>query len=300
MDLLKIPNEYYPMLLDHHGELRDGGSTSCAVFSGNDKYFLRVIKPAFFDTAITGVEIQVFLQSKSFPVPPVVLTKDNLPYVKTSDAVYILYEFIEGNEVNPEQDAEAIGELVGNLHHVMKDYPGQLVKRDKHFYIGRYIGLLRKKQNTKVDDFLAYGELLWEKVKDLPYDFCHGDMYVGNIHKTPDGKLYLLDFDTSCEGFPMYDPTLICNRTHYFDYDESGYGKSQAILSRFLTGYTKYNSLSQAEIGAFFDLIALFHFALQATILEVYGLDSCDNPFLDKQLDWLYRWREQCEKEAEI
>ena len=288
------------MFLDRHGEIRDGGSTSCAVFSGGDKYFLRVIKPAFFDTAITGVEIQVFLQGKGFPVPPVVFTKDNLPYIKTNDAVYILYNFIEGSESNPEQDAEAIGELVGNLHHVMKDYPGQLVKRDKHFYVGRYIDLLRKKQNMKADDFCAYGDSLWQKVKDLPYGFCHGDMYVGNIHKTPDGKLYLLDFDTSCEGFPMYDPTLICNRTHYFDYDESGYGKSQAMLSRFLTGYTKYNSLNQAEIDAFFDLIALYHFALQATILEVYGLDSCDNPFLDKQLDWLYRWREQCEREVGV
>ena len=312
MDLLKIPNEYYPMLFDRHGELRDGGSTSCAVFSGDEKYFLRVIKPAFFDTAITGVEIQVFLHGKGFPVPPVVLTEENLPYIKTGDAVYILYEFIEGSESNPEQDAEAIGELVGSLHHVMKEYPGcmgkhdakrpaspgQLAKRDKQFYIGRYIDLLRQKQYTRVDDFYVYGDLLWDKVKDLPYGFCHGDMYVGNIHKTPEGKLYLLDFDTSCEGFPMYDPALICNRTDYFNYDESGYGKSKAILSRFLTGYMKHNFLSQAEIDAFFDLIALYHFALQATILEIHGLDSCDNLFFDKQLDWLYKWREQCAKEA--
>jgi Ser/Thr protein kinase RdoA (MazF antagonist) len=300
MDILKIPNEYYPIRLDHHGELRDGGSTSCTVFSGDSKYFLRVIKPAFFDTAITGVEIQVFLQIKGFPVPSVILTKDALPYIKTSDAVFVLYEYIEGSESNPEQDAEAIGELVGKLHHVMKDYTGQLVKRDKHFYIDRYIYLLRKKQNTKVDEFLAYGNILWEKVKDLPYGYCHGDMYVGNIHKTPDEKFYLLDFDTSCEGFPMYDPTLLCNRTHYFDYDENGYGKSKEILSRFLTGYMKHSHLSQTEINAFYDLIALFHFALQATILEVYGLESCDNPFLEKQLDWLYRWREQCENEAGI
>lgn len=96
----------------------------------------------------------------------------------------------------------------------------------------------------------------------------------------------------------MYDASLICNQTHYFDFNESGYAKSKEALSRFLPGYLKHNHLSQAEIDAFFDLIGLYHFALQATIIEMYGLDCVDNAFLDKQLDWLNKWREQCEKEG--
>ena len=44
------------MNFNKYKQLRDGGSTSYAVFSGGDKYFLRVIKPAFFDTAINGVD----------------------------------------------------------------------------------------------------------------------------------------------------------------------------------------------------------------------------------------------------
>jgi Ser/Thr protein kinase RdoA (MazF antagonist) len=276
--------------------MRDAGSVSYSVFSGNDKYFLRVIKPAFLDTAVMGADIQVFLQNQGFPVPPVIFTKDNLPYVRMDNGLFILYEFVEGRESNPEQDAEAIGALIGKLHNMMKEYTGELVKRDKHFFIGRYIDILRRKQHPKVDEFLTYGNALWDKVRDLPCGYCHGDMYDGNIHKTPDGKFYILDFDTSCEGFPMYDPTLICNKTHYFDFDEHGYEKSKGILSRFLPEYLKYNTLSQTEINAFYDLIALYHFALQATVIENFGLDCVDNTFLDKQLDWLYRWREQCEK----
>lgn len=229
-------------------------------------------------------------------MPPVIFTKDNLPYVRMDNGLFILYEFVEGSESNPEQDAEAIGALIGKLHNMMKEYTGELVKRDKHFFIGRYIDILRRKQYPKVDEFLTYGNALWDKVRDLPCGYCHGDMYDGNIHKTPDGKFYMLDFDTSCEGFPMYDPTLICNKTHYFDFDEHGYEKSKGILSRFLPEYLKYNTLSQTEINAFYDLIALYHFALQATVIENFGLDCVDNTFLDKQLDWLYRWREQCEK----
>ena len=114
MGIINILNDHYPIHFYKYEQLRDGGSTSYAVFSGSDKYFLRVVKPAFFDTAIIGVNIQVFLQNKDFPVPPVIHTKDDLPYVQTSSELYILYEYIEGVESDPEQDAEAIGELVGN------------------------------------------------------------------------------------------------------------------------------------------------------------------------------------------
>jgi len=94
MDLLNILNENYPINFDNTEQLRDGGSTSYAVISGGDKYFLRVIKPAFFDTAINGADIQVFLQSRGFAVPPVVFTKNDLPYIKTDDGLFILYECI--------------------------------------------------------------------------------------------------------------------------------------------------------------------------------------------------------------
>ncbi|HBN83738.1 MAG TPA: hypothetical protein DDZ89_07815 [Clostridiales bacterium] len=298
MDILNILNKSYPICFDKLEQLRDGGSTSYAVVSGGDKYFLRVIKPAFFDTAIKGVDIQVFLQNKGFPVPPVVRAANGLPYFRMDGELLILYEFIEGSESNPEQDAEAIGELVGKLHSVMKDYPGELVKRDKQFYIGRYIDILEKKQYPKTDEFFTYGETLWDHVKDLPHGYCHGDMYDGNIHKTPDGKFYVLDFDTSCEGFPMYDLALICNKTHYFGFNESGFGKSKEVLSRFLPGYMKHITLNQTEANAFYDLIALYHFALQATIIEMYGPNCVDNTFLDEQLDWLYKWWAQCAKET--
>jgi Ser/Thr protein kinase RdoA (MazF antagonist) len=298
MDFLKTLNEYYPMCFDRHEQLRDGGSTSYAVFSGINKYLLRVIKPAFFDTAIMGADIQVYLQGKGFPVPAVVLTKDTLPYVKTDNELFILYEFIEGNDSDPEHDAEAIGTLVGKLHKEMKAYPSELVRRDKHFYIGRYIEILQKRQYPRISDYIAYGETLWNQMKDLPQGFCHGDMYDGNIRKALDGKLYIHDFDTSCIGFPMYDPTLICDMTKYFEFDERNYEKSNNVFSRFLPEYKKYSPLSQMEIDAFHPLIAVQHFSTQATVMECFGIDCLSDADIDKQLDWLYKWREQCEREA--
>jgi Ser/Thr protein kinase RdoA (MazF antagonist) len=292
--ILAIIREHYPIRFDKLEYARDAGSVSYTVFSRNIRYFLRVIKPAFLDSAMIGSDIQVFLQNDGFPVPAVIITNDDLPYIKTDDGLFILYEFIEGSESNPEQDAENIGSLVGRLHNTMVKYTGKLIKRDKYFFIERYIEILNSKQYPRTDEFLSYGNDLWDKIKNLPRGYCHGDLYCGNIHKTPEGKFYMLDFDTSCEGFPMYDPTLICDKTNYFNFDEWGYRKSKEILERFLPEYLKYQSLSQNEIIAFYDLIALCHFALQATVIENNGLNCVDNHFLDKQLDWLIKWRNQC------
>ena len=39
------------------------------------------------------------------------------------------------------------------------------------------------------------------------------------------------------------------------------------------------------EAAAFYDLIALYHFALQDTIVEVFGMDCVDDEFFDCQLE---------------
>lgn len=293
-EMIQILNENYPIKFDRIELIRDMGSASYTIFSGKNKFFLRVIKPAFFYTALTGADIQVYLQNQGFQVPHILLTNKRLPYVKNKEMLLILYEFIEGSDSDAQQDAEAIGSLVGGLHQAMKMYPGKLVERDKHFYIGRYIDILHKKNYPRINEYVIYGDSLWEKIKDLPRGYCHGDMHDGNIRKDTDGKLYIHDFDTSCEGFPMYDVTLICDMTKYFDFDQCNFDKSNEVLSRFVPEYKKYSNLSQVELDAFHDLIAIQHFATQATIMEIFGLDCIDEADMDNQLDWLYKWRDQC------
>lgn len=294
MDLLSILNRYYPIRFDRIEPLRDAGNVSYKVLSGSDAYFLREIKPAFRETAITGADIQVFLQRQGFSVPPVVFTREQQASLQTGNHLLILYAFIEGVESDPQEDAEAIGALIGDLHQVMRSYPGTLIKRDWPFYIGRYLNILRAKNYPQAQEYADYAVELWDRVKDLPRGYSHGDMYVGNIHKTPDSRFYVLDFDTSCDGLPMYDLALVGNRTHYFDYDANGCEASRHVYARLLSGYLTRHERSQRELDAFYDLIALYHYTLQATILEIHGLDCVDHRFLDRQLNWLYQWREQC------
>ena len=103
-----------------------------------------------------------------------------------------------------------------------------------------------------------------------------------------------MDFDTSCNAFPMYDVALFCNDTHWYNFEYDGYEKSKARFERFLKGYLKYCSLSKEEMEAFYDMIAVYHFQLQATIMEIYGYDCVGADYFDKQYDWLIKWKEQC------
>jgi len=295
-DLLPLLRAHYPLRFDSLEFVRESVSVAYIASAGNEKYFLRCVKPIAAAQARQGVDIQVFLQSRGFPVPPVILTNEGAPCFEADKHLYILYEYIEGAEVNPAQDAKALGALVGQLHRVMRDYPGPLIKHDRHYYIDKYIDILRAMQYPRADEFAAYGDALWEKVKGLPRGYCHGDMYSGNFLKAPDGRIYVLDFDTSGEGFPMVDPALICNRTDYFKFQKAGREKSRWVFGRFLPEYLKHSPLSKIEIDALYDLIAVYHFALQATIIELHGPDCVDNKFLDNQLDWLRRWQRQCER----
>ena len=297
-EILQLINHNYPIKAVGLKFMRDGGSLSYTLFAEDKCYFLKIVKPAFYETALNAANVHTYLENKGFAVPPLVHARNGLPYIleKGPDGsqITLLYEFIVGDEVDPEQDAEKIGETLGRFHSAMKGYAGPLVKRDKYYFIDRYTQLLRKKRYPRADEFQLYGDSLWDKVKNLPQGYCHGDMYRGNIHKTLDGKLFILDLDTSCHAFPIFDAVLICNMTDYFKFNPAGYGQTRDVFKRFLTTYTKHCSVSRAEAEAFFDLIAVYHFQLQATIIEMYGLTCVDETFLDNQLDWLYKWREQC------
>ena len=90
-----------------------------AVFSSRDKVFPADYRNQRFDTVHKSLEIHVFLMKQRFSITSSYFYQDGSPCVHTSEEdgehLYILYEFIEGKEVDPEQDAETIGALLGNF-----------------------------------------------------------------------------------------------------------------------------------------------------------------------------------------
>lgn len=246
------------------------------------------------NTAIQSIDIQRYLIKNGFPVPKIIKAKDSSPYFIYENQLFVLYEFIEGVEPTLNENIEQIGKLVGKLHSLMNDYNNNLIKQEKHFFVDRYINILKQKvyNDQKLSEYIEIRNLLWNSVKDLSYGFCHGDLHRDNLLKNKDDKIYMLDFDTACFAPQLFDIAVMCDTTDYFDFNKNEFQHTTEIFNRFMNEYSKYNQID-FTINQFYDFIALRHFQLQATIVEIYGLDCIDEAFIDKQLDWIKQWRKQ-------
>ncbi len=275
--------------------LREGGTTTYIV-NGRSKYLLKVIGSAFSDTARQSASIMRYLEKNGFPVPKTILTNSVEAFFETEidgeKKLIVLMEFIAGDEPEHEKCASEVGRLVGRFHQLMEEYPSELVYRDKEFFIGRYIEFLRKKKYPRIKEYEELGERLWDKVKNLPQGNCHGDLHKGNLLQNEDGKIYLVDFDTACKAPVMFDVMVMCDMTDYFNLKQEDIELTKVVYREFLSRYVGYHKLSREEILSFPYWVAIRHFQLQATILEIYGVDCIDAGFIDGQLYWLNKWQE--------
>ena len=278
--------------------LRKGGSESYLVRGQDRTYLLKIVGSAFLETAAQAVSIQAHLWERGFPVPAVIPTVNGRNMLERAEqdekTVWILYEYLEGVEPDIDRRAGDIGALVGRMHKLMEQYGGPLTVRDRDFFLGRYLDILRKKGYPRADIYARLGAELWAMVQDTPAGFCHGDLHRGNLLETADGTIYVLDFDTACQAPRMFDVMVMCDTTNYFERSAGDVQRAAAVLERFAAGYTRHMALPEAECRTFYAWVAIRHFQLQATIVEVHGLDCIDERFLDWQLDWLRSWCGDC------
>ena len=293
--LLEILSTHYGIEKPSLEFLREGGGRTYIV-SGKAKYLLKVIGTAFLDTARQSVSIMKYLEENGFPVPKIIRTKDgNTAFEASADGekeLIVLMEFIDGDEPDLKACASEVGALVGRFHRLMDQYPAEPVSRGKEFFIGRYLDFLRQKKYPRLSAYEELGERLWEKAGDLPQGNCHGDLHRGNLLQNADGKIYLVDFDTVCRAPLMFDIMVMCDMTDYFSFRPEDVETTKEVWRKFLSGYTEYRALSREELLSFPAWVAIRHFQLQATILEIYGADCVDERFIDAQLLWLNRWLE--------
>ena len=279
--------------------LREGGAHTYIV-NGKTKYLLKVIGAAFSDMARQSVAIMRYLEEKDFPVPKTILTKSGESIFETEangeKKLIVLMEFIEGDEPELEICAAEVGALVGRFHQLMEEYPLEFLSHGKEFFIDRYLNFLRQKNYPRIAEYEELGRRLWNKVKTLPKGLCHGDLHRGNLLQNPAGRIYLLDFDTACRAPLMFDVMVMCDMTNYFNLQPEDIDETKEVYQKFLSGYSKYHKLSHEEILSFPYWVAIRHFQLQATILEIHGIDCIDEGFIDGQLFWLNKWQEAMEK----
>ena len=273
--------------------LREGGSHTYLV-EGETKYFLKVIGTAFAKTSRQSVSIMRYLEAQDFPVPRTILTKSGEALLEASvngeNRLIVVQEYIDGEEPDLKTRADEVGELVGQLHNLLACYPEKLVSHDRQFFIGRYLDFLRQKKYLRLAEYEALGEMLWKRVADQPKGNSHGDLHRGNLLEDAHGRIVLLDFDTVCCAPMMFDVMVMCDMTDYFHLQQPDIEITKNVYEQFLSGYRKQRSLSWKEQQSFADWVAIRHFQLQATILEIHGIDCVREKFVDAQLDWLEAW----------
>lgn len=287
----------------HYGEqpraiklLREGGCSTYLAELGSGKALVKLVKPAFADTILSALAVMEYAFAQNIPVQRVLHTTSGESAVPLHDlegyTLLAAFAFIEGRDMEPGERNEDCGALVGRLHAAMRAYPHALVEHGREFFIDRYLQVLRQKQvdEPTIRAYTAIGNALWEKVKDLPRGFCHGDLYAGNFLIQPDGGVALLDFDTACRAYPSFDIMVACDATDYFRYEPDAMPLSLDRLRAFLAGYRQYMPYSQQEEDAFCAWVGIRHFQLQATIAQAFGLDSFGGDLIAGQLKWLNSW----------
>lgn len=69
--ILRILNDHYPMRFDTLQFERDSGCAAYSAFANGSKYFLRITKPMFYETAARSLDIHLFLRENAFSVPQI-------------------------------------------------------------------------------------------------------------------------------------------------------------------------------------------------------------------------------------
>lgn len=262
----------------------------------NQRYIAKIFRKEHTKQALQSIEIMAYLKDNNFPVPSIISTIKGSKYFSYNDQIVVMYEYIAGKDMDTSTNLFTIGKQSGWMRKLMECYPGEVAKHGYNFFINRYLNIMKMKEYPGINKFDELGNYLWEKVKDLPYGFIHGDLHAGNMFQN-ENEIVFFDFDACAITSPIYDIATACDATDYFDLSadnfEDGYIQIQKNVQEFLRGYENYFKLSKEEENAIYIFVAIRHFDIQATIIESRGLDCVNEQFLDEQYLWLEKWIEK-------
>lgn len=304
--IISVVQRSYPIEVDSISLHRDMIGYVFIVASGPKKYVLKVYRQFNASQAKQAIGIMTYLQAIGYPVAPVVPTIDNLTHVLVSLAegmcIGVLFEFVEGLEPDVKSELEVIGQQVGRLHAVMSRYPSALVSYGKEYFIDRFLQTLEELDypSVRIRDLAHFGKELWGSMEQLPTGFCHGDLHSGNMFKIDSGEYVLFDFDVASRTSSVIDIATLCDCTNFNVFNESTYDATSEAIDRFVSGYKAVHYISDYELRAVHDFIAIRHYELIANIGACQGLNASNILFLDKQYNWLMSWRELCAQKQKI
>lgn len=271
--------------------LRDWiGKVYAVTDDARQRYILKLFRGRQADSALMSAMVMRHLYEKGAGVPQVVPACDGALSFEHEGHVCVLYEFINGAEVERDGKLTELGAYAAKMTDAMRDYAGELPVHGREFFVDRYLDIMLRRDYPRAYEFQDIGQALWDSVRGLPAAFCHGDFHCGNMFLR-NGDIIAYDFDACAKASPVYDVAAMCDSTDYFslksDNFTRGFIRTRKNVDLFMQGH---GGLSQAEIDSVPAFIAIRHFDIQATIIEARGDGCVGFDFLDRQLEWLRLW----------
>lgn len=228
------------------------------------------------DKALFSVNAQIHIKNSGGKVPGVILNKSKEPIVQLDGQLFVLYEWIDGNDLDFSVPSDLHKALHGlaHFHIASKGYnpadqsriSTKLGKWPEQYESMKNKMLEWKKtadeyssqpnckaysayaepmavmagQALKYIGKSAYSTLIKEGSKSIV--LCHQDFGRGNVLAAPDG-IYVLDLDGVTLDLPARDLRKIIGKNA----ENSGQWQAEAI-SRILGWYTEINPMNDAEI----------------------------------------------------
>jgi len=255
--------------------IQQGGiKTVWKVFTGKGTFCLKRLKQTK-DKALFSVEAQRYIKSKGGNVPGIILNKSHEAITDMNNELFVLYEWIEGRQLNFDNKADFMAAMEGlaHFHKFSKGYqPPESARVSTKIakWPDQYRSMLNRLSEWKsissqkagtavydaylkwIDPIMALGEEAIQYLEGSSYSslsipgsqavvLCHQDYGKGNALLTP-GGVWILDMDGVTFELTARDLRKIILKTM------ENHGKwHEESMMEIVSWYEKANMLSMEE-----------------------------------------------------
>lgn len=228
-----------------------------------------------YDKVLFSVNAQIYIKNSGGNVPGIILNQKGQPIVQYNDQLFVVYEWLEGKDLNFNNNADLEAALRGlaTFHKASKGYqqpdnaresskfgrwPDQYISMKNRFETWKNFALQNKSSDSHasylkcVDSMIDVSNIALEYIGKSQYKnlsapnsdlkvLCHQDYGKGNAISTPNGVV-VLDLDSVTYDFSARDLRKIIGKLAV---DKNTFSISR--INEILSWYSKENPITEEE-----------------------------------------------------
>ena len=244
-------------------------------YQGDQNFFIKIISKQDYISQSVADEISMWLFNTGVNVG--VAKKNLTKKIKDLDCWIYIYKYLYHNfDTRNSQDMYLVGQEVGRMHRMMRDYPykEKIIKNGKNKNRQLYDIFKDIKSNRC---FPWFSDKAISLIKNCSYEeyntleqfpqIIHGDLNIGNIiFSIEDQNPVIIDFEDSAVSWlnPIYDIAFVMQRFILL----SGIGNRVELASFFIDGYKSQCKIkiSNGQIYSMLKMISVRSLLILSTL----------------------------------